>query len=351
MQKETHKSVITDEKIVLYGQYKKILSVVLVVVAGLALIAFLLSGSIRTTIVNPQYYKDIFKKANTYNDLLEKGIPSVIMESSISDNIVTNVLAKQGMIYVIKNTIPSSWVEKKMETLIDDISLYIANSKSNPKIAVQLNDADEYLIQIVDGLDILEQIIPSCSQAQVTDQGLVSLLNVNVDCSKMSVSLDDIKSEIAKGKTAIQKLEAAEVNLTNEVQKGANFFTGVDQFANRVGGIYWASLAVLILSILIIIWLQFKNIYKILMYVSVPIAGASAIVLLAALISKPSILNALEEKFSLETTPEMQNVIINFLYTAIIDRYTSIITLSSILLGVSLATLVVSMLLHRKKHE
>lgn len=351
MQKEGHKSVIADDKIVLYGHYKKVLSIIFSVLAGLALIAFLLAGSINNTIVNPQYYKDIFSKANTYNDLMEKGIPSVVMEASISDDAVTNMLAKQGIVYVIKNTIPASWVQSKVEVMIDGITNYISNSKQHPEIVVKLNDLDGYLTQIGDGLDVLNQIIPSCANAATAGQELKGLLNVDIDCSKMSVSLDDIKAQIAKGHTAIENFKVAEVDLTDEVQKGADVMTGINQFANTVNGFYWWSLVVMLLSLITVVLLQFKNIYSAIKYVTIPVASASGMVLLAAMISKPSVLNALDKNFSLETTSEMQTIVTNFLHTAIVDRYTSVMTTSSILFGVSLAVLVISILMHRKKHD
>jgi hypothetical protein len=261
MQEKDHKSVITDEKIVLYGHYKSVLSIIFSVLAGLALVAFLLAGSINNTLVNPQYYKDVFTKANTYEDLIEKGVPSVVMGASFSDDAVTNMLAKQGIVYVIKNTIPANWIQEKVEVLIDDITQFIKNSKSNPEIVVKLNDIDGYLIQIEDGLNVLEQIIPSCLDAQDASQELKGLLNIDIDCSKMTVSLDDIKSEISKGKVAIGQLEVAEVNLTEEVQKSADYFTGINQFANTVHSMYWWSLVIFILSILIIICIRWKEIY------------------------------------------------------------------------------------------
>lgn len=351
MQKEYHKSVITDEKIVLYGHYKKLLSIIFAVLAGLSLIAFLLAGSISNTVVNPQYYKDIFTKSNTYEDLLEKGVPSVVMQATISDDAMMNMLARQGIVYVIKNSIPASWIQDKTELLIDDISQFIKNSKKNPEIVLQLHDIDSYLVQIGDGLTVLEQIIPSCADAKNTSDELKGLINVDIDCANMAVSLDDIKGQISKAKIAISQLEVAEVNLTDEVQKGADFFTGVNQFANRVSGMYWWSLVIFILSLVVILLLQYKDIYKLIKYIAIPIAGSSGMVLLAALISKPSVLRSIDDNFHLETTQEMHDIIIRFLHTAVIDRYTSVITISSILLVISLAIFIVSILLHRKKHE
>jgi hypothetical protein len=72
---------------------------------------------------------------------------------------------------------------------------------------------------------------------------------------------------------------------------------------------------------------------------------------MAALISKPSVLNAINEKFALDTTVEMQAIVINFLRVAIIDRYTSVITISSVILGLSFIALMSVIFLHRKKHE
>lgn len=144
--KSEHKSEITNDKIVLYGNYKKIISIVMGVILAMSLIAFLFSSSIKSTILNAQFYEDSIKKADTYNKLLNEGIPSLIMEATISDNAAVNILAKEGITYVIKNTIPVSWVEQKTNLLIEDVVKFISQSPKTPKLVLKLNDIDKYII-------------------------------------------------------------------------------------------------------------------------------------------------------------------------------------------------------------
>jgi len=342
-----HKSQITDEKIVLYGHYKRTGSVILAVIATISLMVLLLSSSIKSTILNPNFYKDSLKEANTYSDLIDSGIPSLIMNSTISDNQITNFLAQKGIIYVIKNSIPLDWVEAKMGVLIDDITKYISDSHKNPKVVVRLDDMGTYLTQIGDGMTMLEQLIPSCAEANAPN-AMSQLLNVKIDCKNMTTNLDEIKTEIKKDRLAIVNLKATQVDLSQEIQRSADVFTGIKDYANKVSVYFWTSLVIFIISLLLIVWLQKKNIYALIKYTTVPIASASAIMLLAALITKSSFLESVDNNLVISTTTEMQSIILNFLHVCIIDRFASVITVSAVLLAISAGVYAVSLLYHKK---
>jgi len=344
--KEEHRSQITDEKIVLYGQYKKIVSIILAIIAGISLIVFLLSSSIRSTIVNPDFYKDNFKKANTYSELINSGIPSLIMSSTISNDQLTNFLAQKGIIYVVQHTIPASWVEEKMDALIDNVTKFISNSPKTPKVVVKLNDMGIYLTQIGDGLSLVEQIIPSCEDAG--KDTISQLFNIKIDCKNMSTNLDQIKAEIEKMRIKVINLKLVETDISQEIQNAADIFTGIKDYANKVNIYFWTSLVVLIISLLLIILLQIKNIYNLIKYITIPIAISSAIMLLAALSTKSSFLSSLDNNLQISTTPEMKSIILNFLHVCIVDRFTNVITISAIILLISAGIYIVSLFYHKK---
>lgn len=167
----------------------------------------------------------------------------------------------------------------------------------------------------------------------------------------MSVDFDEIKADITKGTTALDTIKNIEVDLADEIQKGADVFTGIKDFANKINVMYYASLIIMILSLLIIIYLQYKNIYEVAKYLMIPIASASGVILLAALFTKSSAIRAIENGLKFETTAEIQSIIYNLFDGIVLNRYNSIIMTSAIIFFVSIAIYVVSILIHRKKHS
>jgi hypothetical protein len=107
----------------------------------------------------------------------------------------------------------------------------------------------------------------------------------------------------------------------------------------------------MILSLLIIIYLQYKNIYEVAKYLMIPIASASGVILLVALLTKSSAIRAIEKGLKFETTAEIQSIIYNLFNGIVLNRYNSIIMVSAIIFFISIAIYVVSILIHRKKHS
>lgn len=308
---EVHKNLITDDKIVIYGHWKKFFSVLLAILVGLSLASFLLLYTFKTTLTNPEFYKDNLKKADTYTELINEGIPAIIMEAQISDNQATNLLAKEAIIYVIKKTIPPSFVEKNTEKLIDKTANFLAKPHQNPQISIKLDELGGYMGQIGDSLLVLEQIIPSCSQAQ-SDSSVAKLLNVTINCKNMNMNLDQIKQEISTSAFALKQLKVTELNLTDEIRQTVKDLNSLRELIKDISIYMWVSLILLVLFSLLIVMLEWKSIYRLAKYLGWTILISSGIVLLFGLIGENFGLKAITNSTQFDIPLAMQAIIDNF---------------------------------------
>ncbi|MCL5795253.1 MAG: hypothetical protein M1338_02760, partial [Patescibacteria group bacterium] len=154
------------DDLVIHVRYKKILSVILIILASLSLLSFIFFNNLKSTVANPEFYKATLKKADVYSRLINDGIPAMITETKISDDLMTNVLAKDAIIFIIKKSIPPAWVEEQTNNLIDQIAQIFSKPQDSSNVSLKLEKLNGYLTQVNDGIIILEQIIPSCADSQ-----------------------------------------------------------------------------------------------------------------------------------------------------------------------------------------
>jgi len=309
---EVHKNVITDDKIVIYGHYKKFFSILLAILAGLSLIAFLLLYTFKTTLTNPEFYKTNLKQADTYSQLINEGIPAVIMEAKLSDNETTNLLAKEAIVYIIKKTIPPTWVEKNTEKLIDKTANFLAKPQQNPEITLKLDELGGYMDQIGDSLIVLEQIIPSCAETQSNSSVIKQLLNVSIDCKNMNMNLDQIKQDLNQSGIALKQLKVTELNLTDEIRQVVKDLNSLRELIKDITIYMWVSLVLFALFVFLIIILERKSIYHLAKYLGWTMLVSSGLVLLFGLIAQDWGLKAITESAQFAIPSAMQTIINNF---------------------------------------
>jgi len=246
------------QKIVIYWSTKKTISVICALLLIPTVMMFLFSLTLKKTIINPNYYKKVLVRADTYNRLINDGIPSLILEKQVSDNTLTDSFAKNISVILIQKFIDPDWVKSQTENLIETVAGYF--SRSSGTINFDLSGAKGFLSNVDEGLAIAEQVIPSCAQAQSNPTQVGKLLNTQLDCDKMSVSLDEIKDDLGGIRTKISQTNLGVVNLNNYFTDANSLIESVKSFAGRVNTYLWISLAILVALTLAIVLLEINDI-------------------------------------------------------------------------------------------
>lgn len=325
-----------DDEVVIHVHYKTILSVIFAFLLAISLIASIFFYNLKTTVANPEFYKSNLSKANIYGRLIDEGIPALITDYKISDDLTTNLLAKDAMIYIIKRSVPPIWVQSQVETIVDKIAEMFSKPRSNPNIVIKLDSMSVYLSQISDGINILEQIIPSCAQSQTNSETAKQLLNISIDCKSMSVNLDQIKSTLGTSRKQINDLKNLDLNLSQEIKQGVENINQLRQVIKDITLYTWISLVILIISVIFLIVMQYKHIYSLIKYLSLPVFIGSIVVLVSSLIMQSSIIGEIGSNLNFNLPVEMQSIVTDFAKTMAISFFYQMKIVSLILLILSL---------------
>lgn len=346
---DSHHNVISDEKIVLYGHYRTIFSVIFAIIAGVSLVAFLFLYTMKTTVANPEFYKSTLKKADVYNRLINEGIPSVIANTTISQDVLTNLVAQKTIIYIVKQAVPADWVEQQVDTIIDKISEVFSNPHSTPDTVIKLESMSTYLSQISDGVLLLEQVIPSCAQSQNMNAQTNQLLGVSIDCKSMNVNLDQIKESLKTASAKINQLKTVSVDIGQEIQNGVEGINAIQQRIQNLKNYIWITFIIFLLAVLFLAWMQFKKPLSLAKYLAWIIFSTSILALITAFIQETSILNNINGNLSFNLPAEMSSIITDFAKTAVIAFFYQIKLVSAILFGVSLVTLIITTIIGKRE--
>lgn len=338
--KEIHHNIISDDKIVLYGHYKKIFSVIFAVVLGISLMSFLLLYNLKITAANPEFYKQELKKSNIYERLINEGIPSLISKTAITQDVLTNFMAQKAIIYIVKQSISSEWVEKQTDSIIDKTAEMFSQPKSTPKMVIKLDSMSTYLGQISDGILIFEQLIPGCLATETQNNISKELLGVPFDCKSMNVNLDQVKDSLKKASVTINNLKTANIDISDELHHGVESVNSLKDLIYDLNFYTWLSLALLILSIILLFWLEMHQYLSLLKYFAWPIFLASVSTLITALILQSGTLNSLANNLNFNLTPEMNSIIYDFANSSTMQFFFQVKIVSVILLVISLAVLI-----------
>lgn len=246
-----------EKKIVFYWNTKKLI----VFICGFLLLPtfliFALSLTLRATLANPQYYKNNLKKVDAYNRIINEGIPSLILEVQISDNQLTDSLAKEISTFLIQKLVDPVWLEGTANKFIDETISYFENPKHG--IVLNLTEEEKYIKKLSNGLLVLEEIIPNCDQKEEPPVAKATLLNFSLDCGESAQSLKEIKQDLKGIRQGVDKINLGVVELDQTVQKANSFIQNISKFLRYTKIYFKISLAVILILIVTIIALEWKN--------------------------------------------------------------------------------------------
>jgi len=254
-----------EQKLVIYWNTKKLISLICAILIVPTLIVFLFSLTLKTTVINPAFYKSNLKKADTYDRLVSEGVPSLIMDSDVGKGVVTSPIAKSIVVYVLQKSIDPAWIESLVNATIDQVvKIFSTYSPAAPKVNLDLKNGELYLSRVSEGLLILQQLVPSCS-----DQSQIA------NCQKMSVNLDQIKSQIGKIQTKIDAINLSSVDIGKQIYQANSFIISLQKFVREVNNFFYGSLVILLALILAIIGLEYRKLSAMFKFISLPLVIGS----------------------------------------------------------------------------
>lgn len=278
-----------NQKIVIYWNLKKTLSLICALLLVPAALFFIFTFVFKTTIISPKFYKDNLQKADVYNQLIQDGVPSLILESKISEDNFIDTFSKEMMIFVVRRAIDPAWIKTISEGVIDKIANYFAAPRGTmDKIDIDLKTANQFLVKASAGLTVLDQVLPACE-----------------NCA-------EIRKNIEATQEKINNINLGVVNIEKEVAESNTIINFIRKFARNIKVDFWVSLAALLILILLIVLLELKNLPTMLKFISWPLIFTSFFSLLGVWLMTPLSVNGLS-LLHFDLPAEMETIIIDFI--------------------------------------
>ena len=340
-----------EQKVIIYWSWKK----TVVLVCALLIIPFFLifsyTLSLKKTLLNREYYKENLRSVDTYNRLVTEGIPSIILEMQISDNALTDSLAKQVSIWIIQKTVDPIWVQDQTEKLVDKTADYLADPSKN--ITLDLSGSKDFLNKTSSALFLAENFVPSCEQAQTqaSTSKLGLLANANLDCSKMKTNLDDIKSDLEGTRQKINTMKLGVINLDSYIGDANSYISSIRGYSHNIRFYFWFSLIALIILVAAIVLLGIGDIYFMLESVFLPLAIASLLALGVGLLGQKITPTSYIGPRMATLPDELKSIINDFMQTSILGIHKQLAVFSGILLCIFIVIYIVILILKRKNFK
>lgn len=325
-EKSTNKD---NQKIVIYWSVKKTITLICGLLFVPVFFIFLLSLTLKTTIINPQYHKDNLKKIDAYNRIVNQGIPSLILEMHISDNQLTDSLAKELTVFLIQKFIDPNWIQETAEIVIDKTISFF--QKPNQEINLDLSKYEGNLDKLSSGLLVLEEIIPESTAS----------------ASKMSATLGEVKKDLKGIRLAINKINLGMVRVDQTVQEINGFIQIIHKFMVYINVWLWASFAAAIILIGVIVFLQLKNYTLIIKLISSFTGIAAFVSLVIAFIADKLVPKSLGSQ-DIILSSSIRGIINDFLEVTISGIFQRLETYALIVLVISIAVFAAVLVIERK---
>lgn len=318
-----------EKKIVIYWSLKKTATLICGIVFIPVFLVFLFSLTLKNTIVNPQYYKDNLKKIDAYNRIVNQGIPSLILEMHISDNKLTDSLAKELTVFLIQKFVDPVLIEEISETFVDKTIAFF--QKPNQEINLDLNKYEGKLNKLSNGLMVLEEIIPESTAS----------------ASKMATNLGEVKKDLGGIRLAIDKIDLGMVRADQTVKNINSFTQIIHKFMIYINVWLWVSLAAMIILIGVVAFLQWKNLALIIKLISC-FAGVGAFLsLVIAFITDKFVPKSLGNLDIILST-SIRDIINDFLKITISGIFQRMETYAAVILLISVVVFASVLILERK---
>ncbi len=331
-----------DQKIVIYWSWKKTLMIIAAVLLVPTLFIWIFSFTLKTTVISPNFYKGVLKKADTYNRLVNEGIPSLVLSSTVSKDATTDVVAKELIVFVVQKTIDPLWVQAATNKLIDEIVVFLrVGNKAGNKVEVDLASADQFLNKTNAWLGLASQMIPSCTGGETKTAATI--------CKNADINPDQIRQSIATVQNDIGNLKLGTINIENDVTKVNSVVSFIQKFVRNINLYFWFSLVIGLLLIAAIVLLSFEDLRFMSGLIAIPMAIAAIFSLVVVLLLNP--LSNVGTNLSLDLPTEMKSIIADALHYNTLGILHRLEIISVIVLALAVVVYFIDWILKSLRHR
>lgn len=290
-------------------QIKKVISYILVILIFFSFLGVVFFHASKAKVFNPEFYKESLVEANTYQRLINDGVPSVILTTNTQEDNLADFLTRKAIVYLLKKLVTPEWLRNETEVVVDRFFVFLSTPGEQEKILNFLDNFREtYLTNASQQLAVIERSIPKC------EGDIITVFFPNVDCAKVNESLDQIRQVLNESQTEVAALEAQLTDMTNRVESYVKVTYALSGFIQKTPTYFWLSLVLTLLFVAGLILLRYKNIPSILKWVSTPFILAAGFVLILAYVIHWTV-GVYFDSLILKTTPEMRSILVDIMTT------------------------------------
>lgn len=306
-----------EENIVIRWSFRKTLTCIIGIFFIPAFVIFLVSLTLQQTVINPTYYKDSFRQIDAYNRMVNQGIPSLILKTRLSDDAVTDTVAKDISTLVLQKVVDPSWIEGATDTFIDTTIGFL--TKKNQEITLNLTEARGYLTSASNSLLIITGLIPTCDQTPT--KVTVARTSVPVDlsflCTNKEINLDGIKKNLESIRQEINTVNLEAVKFDEIVSLINTDLTAVRTFVKDIHVYLVSSIVILAILIVIIIFLYRERLNSIIFSLSLFTGIGSVLALLIGIFGNQVAPKTISQSREIILSPSIRAIINDFLDASI----------------------------------
>lgn len=273
-----------QQKIVIYWNTKRTIALICSILIVPIISVLILSLTLKTSVINPEFYKANLKKVDTYNRLIDEVVPAVILNLSSDRDAINSSITKDLLVVIIQKSIDPAWIEGLTNKIIDQIVLVFSKiSDQSQVVDLNLRDSQVFLQKLSNSLIFLESVIPNCSSQPAEAKILCGSDN----------NLDEIKEEIHELVGRLNNINLGVIDITEQVSEANAYILSLKNFIAHVNTFFYVSLAIFLLLVLTIVLLCWDNLPLMIKSVALPIILSTFFGMVFVLIVKSFVLVSL----------------------------------------------------------
>lgn len=246
--------------------FRKLLAAIIIVIFIPLFIINILVFSLKTTLLNPLYIQQNFEKNNTYEKIINYGLP-LLAESVTKEG--NQLIKTDDLVVVIKESISTQWLEDQSSNFFSQFNNYLVNNKEEIVFNLDLKD---FKSSLSDGLNQFSQErindLPTCTDQEIAN---MDKNNRQLNCLPENFSKSEV-SDAVKQMFSGNNSQGMLAQIPNEYDLGKYLMGRYGSQLDTVKSAYkYLSLGIFIISavnllllilISLVIWKPFKSVLK-----------------------------------------------------------------------------------------
>lgn len=169
--------------------FRKLLSVILIIILVPLIIINVLVYSLKTTLLNPLYLESNLVQNHVYENIINTALP-LVANSLTQEGQVDKEVNIDDLVFIVQKSISPIWLEDQFNTIFTQFNNYLIGKSNNINIVINLKDLKTSL---TDGFSQFTQEgiknLPTCTDEQMTK---LDENNRQLDCLPEGFSKDEI---------------------------------------------------------------------------------------------------------------------------------------------------------------